>query len=103
MEKIISQLEIYNKAYRDGKPIVPDSVYDALLDELPENHPYRNTVEPEILYKGRIKHEKPMLSMQKAKTEEEMSKWIDNIIKTTRILPKFISIRCSAKYTYEFW
>ncbi len=81
MEGIIKQLKEYNKAYREGKPIVSDSVYDALLDKLPEDHPYRNQVEPEELYKGRIKHNKPMLSMQKAKTEEEMSKWIDSVYK----------------------
>lgn len=98
---IVDKLKEWNEAYRSGNPLVPDVVYDALLEELPEDHPYRNQVEPEALYKNRIKHSKPMLSMQKAKTEEEISKWIDKITESsllnTNILPEYIYIRCSAK------
>jgi len=95
---IADQLKEWNKAYRSGNPIVPDPVYDALLDQLPENHPYRHKIEPEELYKGRIKHLKPMLSMQKAKTEKEISKWIDKIyLNSEGIDHKNILIKCSAK------
>ena len=75
LRSTISQLEEWNKYYREGKPVVPDSVYDALLNTVPEDHPYRTKVEPEELYKGHIRHSKPLLSMQKAKTDEEMNKW----------------------------
>ena len=79
-EEIVKQLTEWNKAYREGKPIVPDKVYDALLEQLPEDHSYRNKVEPEKIHKGRIKHTKPMLSMQKAKTEDEMYKWYERVL-----------------------
>jgi len=98
METIVTQLEEYNKAYRAGNPIVPNEVYDALLEELPEDHPYRNQVEPEELYKGRIKHSKPMLSMQKAKTKEDIEKWINTILDSGfKFKSKMILIKCTAK------
>ena len=100
MEDIVRRLEEWNKAYRSGNPLVPDLVYDSLLEELPENHYYRTKIEPEIIYKNRIKHSKPMLSMQKAKTEKEISKWIDSILKVINqigIPSKNIMIRCTAK------
>lgn len=97
IKAIVIQLEEWNKNYRKGEPSVPDSIYDYELSKLPKDHPYRNTVEPEVLYKGRIKHSKPMLSMQKAKTREDIEKWINTILNKTKILPKFITIRCSAK------
>lgn len=93
MDKV-EQLKEWNSAYRAGTPLVPDAVYDALLDELPENHPYRHTIEAEVLYKGRIKHSNPMLSMQKAKTEEEMSKWINAMLK---VASQYELVKCSAK------
>ena len=79
LRSTISQLEEWNKYYREGKPVVPDSVYDALLNTVPEDHPYRTKVEPEELYKGHIRHSKPLLSMQKAKTDEEIYKWIKDV------------------------
>jgi len=79
MDDIINKLEKWNKAYRNGHPLVPDSLYDSLLEEVPEDHPYRNKPEPEQLYKGHIRHRKPLLSMQKAKTNEEVNKWLDKV------------------------
>lgn len=99
-EQIVRQLDDWNRTYRSGEPSVPDSVYDALVNQLPEDHPYRTKVEPEELYKGRIKHNKPMLSMQKAKTEEEMEKWIDSVIdacRRTGIYYKNVKFKATAK------
>lgn len=93
---IVMQLKELNKAYREGKPIVPDSVYDALRDKLPENHPYRHKIEPEKLYKGRIKHKEPMLSMQKARTDNDMQKWVNKILDASTIKDN-LKIRCTAK------
>ena len=76
---IVEKLSEYNKAYRDGNPIVSDKEYDELLDKLPEEHWYRNKVEPEEEIGETFKHPIPMLSTQKAKTDEEVLKWINKI------------------------
>ena len=80
-EHLLAQLDIYNGAYRRGKPLTSDKEYDQLVDLLKENdwYPYENSVEPEPLYKGHVKHSKPMLSMQKAKTDEEIFSWLDKV------------------------
>lgn len=96
----VEQLKEWNEAYRGGNPLVPDYVYDELLETLPENHPYRNSVEPEKLYKGRIKHDKPMLSMQKTKTKEGMERWVEGIrcaIYDLGLDPRDIDFRATAK------
>jgi len=78
LEEMIYQA---NHMYRLGKPIISDSDYDKLVEQLPEDHHFRNKPEPEPMsYKGHITHTKPMLSMQKAKTDEDISKWIKKVI-----------------------
>lgn len=100
MNDILEKLIEYNKAYREGNPIVPDSVYDELLEKLPIEHPYRNSVEEEPLYKNRIKHSVPMLSMQKCKTDKELNFWFAKVIESARkigISASDILIRTNAK------
>jgi len=83
-----------------GTPIMSDSEYDKLLEKLDDNDSYKQTVEPEPLHKNRIKHSKPMLSMQKAKTDEEINKWLDEVNSAARsvgIMPSKVIIRINAK------
>ena len=79
MNEILKKLEEANKSYRDGSPIMSDSEYDNLLSTLPEEHPYRNKVESESLSENTFNHPIPMLSTQKAKTNEEILKWVKRI------------------------
>jgi len=74
-----------NKAYRVGSPIMDDSEYDQLIDEIknidPDNE-FVNSVEPEI--KGsrkEFKHKVKMLSMSKVYTIGGISKWFEDIEK----------------------
>lgn len=100
MINLLDRLKQANKAYREGNPIISDAEYDALLEKLPKDHEYRNEIEKEELYKGRIKHNKPMLSMQKAKTNKDMIKWIEQVKKASYNLflnKREVFVKCTAK------
>ena len=76
-----------NAAYRRGEPIVSDDTYDhvylAELIKRDPNHPYLNVVqpEPETIGSGKVRHIKPMLSTDKAYTQEEINSFIARVIK----------------------
>lgn len=100
MNDIIKKLEEANKKYREGNPIMSDSHYDKLVNELPENHPYRNKIEEEDFLENTFKHPIKMLSTQKAKTNEEVLKWVEKVKRIARehgINPSHVDIRTTAK------
>ena len=86
-----------NEAYRIGKPVMSDSEYDVLLEELAELSP-----EDELLSK--VGHEIadesrkarlpiPMASMNKIKTLDEIKDW-----QRLRLIPSAVEIICTPKY-----
>ncbi len=84
-ENIVKKLEDYNEAYRSGKPLVSDSDYDQLVEELRSlspGHPFLQAVEPED-FEGRkeIRHPLPMLSTEKAYTKEALERYINRVNK----------------------
>jgi len=91
---LIEKLSNANKCYRDGNPIMSDEDYDKLSEQLPEDHWYRNIVESETINSDTFVHPIPMLSTQKAKTDEEINKWI---AKVKRYYNGIINIRITAK------
>lgn len=97
---ITDLLKKANRAYRLGEPIMPDSEYDKLLETLPEEHILRKTVEPEKLTGDLYNHPIEMLSTQKAKTDDQVAKWINKVQNwciTLGIDPTSIDIRVTAK------
>jgi len=85
---LVEKLMIYNEAYRKGMPIVSDTEYDSLLEELRKldpNHPYLNEVEPEIFSgKVRVRHPLPMLSTEKAYSTDQLKRFIARVEKQAR-------------------
>ncbi len=78
--ELVEKLTIYNKAYRSGRPLVPDQIYDDLVEQLrlhsPE-HAFLKKVEPEdFAIKQKLKHPYPMLSIQKAYNSKELSLFV---------------------------
>jgi len=84
-EKLVAELEKYNQAYRAGEPLVSDREYDRLVEGLraadPENL-FLQRVEPEVFSTRRkIRHPVPMLSTEKAYTQETLARFVSRVEK----------------------
>lgn len=90
IEELVSFLKEANTAYRSGNSIIDDSTYDQMyLAELaarePE-HPFLNSVEPEAepessLATKKVRHLQPMLSTDKAYSQEEITAFVSRVVK----------------------
>lgn len=71
-----NQILFHKKKYYDGEPVISDEAYDVLEDRLkkldPENPVLHIVGSPE---RGKIMHDVPMLSCQKATDIDEVVKW----------------------------
>jgi DNA ligase (NAD+) len=90
IDQLVLRLETYNAAYRRGQPLVDDATYDRLVEQLrvlDPQHPYLQAVEPEKL-PGRqeVRHPSPMLSMEKAYTEEQLKRFVQRVEKEARAI-----------------
>ncbi len=102
IEKLVSRLKQLNESYRAGIPEISDMEYDNMVEELRSldpNHSFLQNIEPEELKKGQtVRHKKPMLSLEKAYTTEQISRFIQRVEKfgaeyglsdlTFRVTPK---------------
>ncbi len=85
IDHLLTVLEEYNRAYREGKPLVSDAEYDRLVEQLraiDPQHPFLQSVEPEK-FTGRreIRHPTPMLSLEKAYTDQQLSRFLTRMAK----------------------
>lgn len=75
IDDLVSQLELYNRAYREGAPLVSDGEYDRLVEQLravSPQHPFLHAVEPEQFDARReVRHPAPMLSIEKVYIEKD--------------------------------
>lgn len=75
-------IEAKEAYYSTETNIMSDSEFDAIEDELrridPE-HDYFSSIGSSPVYGEKIRHRRPMLSMQKAKTISELEKWITKL------------------------
>ncbi len=90
IEQLVSQLEKYNRAYRDGKPLISDAEYDKMVEKLralDSGHAYLRTVEPEAFSERvEIRHPQPMLSTEKAYTAEQLMRFVQRVQKAAQTL-----------------
>lgn len=110
IDNLVKQLTQYNEAYRNGEPLVSDSEYDILVEQLEEmdpNNPFLDNIGIEITDEGR-KRKLPILmaSMDKIKSMDELTKWYKskNISKNEVLVltPKFDGLSfCVAEETNE--
>lgn len=102
IEELKSLITKYDNAYRRNEPLVPDSIYDDLVDELVVlvgeddsffNDSVKGEIDEEISSSRRAKCPIILASMTKEKTVESLLKWAKNtkIPLTTMmiILPKY--------------
>ncbi|MCD6534557.1 MAG: DNA ligase, partial [Deltaproteobacteria bacterium] len=86
LQLLVDRLQKYNRAYRQGKPLISDTEYDNLVEELrvlAPKHPFLHQVEPEK-FPGRreIRHPQAMLSTEKAYTKEALARFIERAEKS---------------------
>lgn len=83
--QLVERLREYNAAYRQGAPLISDARYDALIARLREispDHPFLHRVEPETFSNRReVRHPVPMLSTDKAYTDEELARFVSRVDK----------------------
>lgn len=78
---IPERLKAASEAYYNGEPIMSDAEFDALYDQLVEiapEHPVLSVIGAKPSDKSpwqKVRHEVPMLSLNKAQSEEEMRDW----------------------------
>jgi DNA ligase (NAD+) len=78
-KKLLEAKEFY---YNSDTPILTDSEFDRLEDELKQinpSHHYFSKVGSEQFSDDKIVHREPMLSMGKAKTSEDANKWFKKL------------------------
>ena len=83
--KLADTLQRYNEAYRRGEPLISDSEYDQLVEQLrtrDPRHPFLHTIEPEAFDgKREVRHHIPMLSTEKAYTPEALQRFVERVHK----------------------
>lgn len=86
VERLFALCERLNAAYRAGAPEVSDAVYDdvfvASLRAVDPENSFLNQVEPEgdIFNAPTVRHDRPMLSTEKAYTEERVAKFVARLV-----------------------
>lgn len=90
VEELVSKLETYNQAYRNGQPLISDAEYDLLVEQLralAPDHPYLQRVEPEqFAGRSEVRHPVPMLSTEKAYTREQLQRFVDRVTKEAQAI-----------------
>jgi len=85
IKELVETLTRFNEAYRNGKPIVSDHEYDRFVEELAgldPGHPFLHSVEPEQFEdKKEVRHPVPMLSTEKAYTQDDLQKFTARVLK----------------------
>ena len=112
IQELLNKIKTANEAYRVGKPIMSDSQYDILVDELKELDPHNDifTQVGHTITDESRKRKLPieMASMNKVKTMDEISDWCRlkgiNISQNVVITPKYDGLSlCVNELTDEAW
>ena len=106
IEKLVNELNYHTKLYDQGTPIISDADWDAMYFELfnLENHTgyyLPNSPTQRINYEvvnelKKVKHNHPMLSLQKTQSIDEINNFIGN--KEYIIMLKIDGLTCSLGY-----
>lgn len=90
IDELAGLLKAYNRAYRQGAPMVSDAEYDSLVEKLrvlAPDHPFLQAVEPEQLTgRQEVRHPSPMLSIEKAYSREHLERFVARVEKEAEAL-----------------
>jgi NAD-dependent DNA ligase len=112
IQELVNKISAANQAYRLGKPVMSDSQYDILVDELKSLDPH-NSILTQVGHTVTDESRKrklpiEMASMNKVKTMDEISDWCRlkgiNISQNVVITPKYDGLSlCVNELTGEAW
>ena len=102
-QTLVDLLTKYDDAYYNGTPLVPDSVYDPLRDELvrldPSNAYFSKVGAPVNGAWPKVRHAIPMTSLNKAQNNGELVTWGKSVGKGPRIaMDKLDGLSVALKY-----
>ena len=101
-----NEIRKHNKLYwKENAPIISDPNYDNLVRQLekidPNNELLREIHTPQVTSEGKVRHQKPMLSLEKVYSIEGILKWCTKVARSEeeefKIQPKYDG--CSAELT----
>lgn len=101
LEELAALIEYHNKKYwQEGEPEISDEEYDSLvrqLEKLAPEHPLLSAVHAvSVESEGKVRHETPMLSLDKAYSLEEVLSWAEKFARSENelllIQPKYDGI-----------
>lgn len=83
IEGLANNIREFNKAYRNGTPIVPDAFYDQEVERLrqmdPENDWFKHIEPVDVKNSRKVKLPIPMKSLYKVKTLQELMTWCKSL------------------------
>ena len=93
----------HNKLYwSENKPEITDNEYDALVEQLKALDPTSPILSSLGQYDEigtKVKHDLPMLSLDKCYSEDDLLKWANKFKYGYVMTPKIDGMACSIKYT----
>lgn len=97
------EVEKHHRLYwEDDAPQIPDALYDLMVERLRELRPDATILQDlgaeDIDESVRITHERPMLSLNKCYTEEELNRWFDRFEGQAVVSPKIDGVAMSIRY-----
>ena len=105
VEALANEIHRHNVLYNGGKTEISDAQFDALtqkLRNLEPNHPVLSELTtPEVHSNGKVVHETPMLSLEKAekgKEMEQIANWLKSFTGDFIATPKIDGLACSLRY-----
>ena len=106
MEELVNKLNYYTEQYNKGNPLIPDTEWDRLYYQLVQmeheagyalpNSPTQKVYYPVVNELRKVKHNHPMLSLDKTKSIEEVEEFIGN--KRFIMMAKMDGLTCSLRY-----
>ena len=106
MEELVKKLNYYTEQYNKGNPLIPDTEWDRLYYQLVQmekeagyalpDSPTQKLYYPMVDKLQKVKHNHPMLSLDKTKSIEDVIDFID--YKPTIIMAKMDGLTCSIRY-----
>src|SRR5919199_5260368 len=109
IEDLANRIVALRDAYYRGEPLVADAEYDALEDELralvtahpelaPDPNPLETVGAPAVLH-APVRHSRPMLSLEKASTPEQVAAFFDRFPgQAVVVMPKLDGLSLALVY-----